>query len=168
MTKDEALALALEALELSRDDVCECLNQLMPNAGFERYDRRIAAYQEQLITHDAAIASIKEALLCKHGNEPTSCTSNPMDCQCALDATFAAPQGEPAFWLNEQGELAATRGFAERRWAGQKLIPLYTHQAPAQLSDEQWKAIEGVVFRKLTASMRRAIERHVRGHRETS
>lgn len=60
-----AFKLAIEALEYSRDDVCECLNQIMPNTGFERYDKRIAAYQEQLIKHDAAIAACREVV----GNE---------------------------------------------------------------------------------------------------
>ena len=32
--------------------------------------------------------------LCKYGQEPKSCTSSPMDCQCAIDATFAQPEQE--------------------------------------------------------------------------
>ena len=36
---------------------------------------------------------------------------------------------EPAFWLNELGQLSATRGFAERNSPGSKLIPHYTHPA---------------------------------------
>jgi hypothetical protein len=38
----------------------------------------------------------------------------------------AQPAQEPAFWLNEQGQLKATRGDAERHSIGQKIIPLYT------------------------------------------
>ena len=30
--------------------------------------------------------------LCKYGQEPKSCTSNPMDCQCAIDASLAQTQ----------------------------------------------------------------------------
>jgi len=44
----------------------------------------------------ATITAIKEALaqteLCKYGQEPKSCTSNPMDCQCAIDASLAQTQ----------------------------------------------------------------------------
>ena len=56
------LEQALKALDLSRDDVNECLNETLPNAGWDRYDRRIKAYQEQLEKHDAAIAAIREQL----------------------------------------------------------------------------------------------------------
>jgi hypothetical protein len=31
---------------------------------------------------------------CKYGNEPASCTSSPMDCQCAIDATYEQPAPE--------------------------------------------------------------------------
>jgi hypothetical protein len=44
----------------------------------------------------------------------------------------AQPAQEPAFWLNEQGQLSATRGFAERHSIGQKIIPLYTTPPAAQ------------------------------------
>jgi len=47
----------------------------------------------------------------------------------------AQPVQEPAFWLNEQGQLLATRGDAERRSIGQKIIPLYT-TPPAQPAQE--------------------------------
>ena len=33
--------------------------------------------------------------ICKYGQEPASCTSNPMDCQCAIDAALAQPEQEP-------------------------------------------------------------------------
>ena len=38
----------------------------------------------------------------------------------------AQPTQEPAFWLNEQGQLFATKGDVERHSIGQKIIPLYT------------------------------------------
>ena len=44
----------------------------------------------------------------------------------AIKETLAQPAQEPAFWLNEQGQLKATRGDAERHSIGQKIIPLYT------------------------------------------
>jgi len=33
--------------------------------------------------------------LCKYGQEPKSCTSSPMDCQCAIDAALAQPEHIP-------------------------------------------------------------------------
>ena len=36
--------------------------------------------------------------LCQYGQEPASCTSNPMDCQCAIDAALAQPEQEPVAW----------------------------------------------------------------------
>ena len=56
------LEQALEALDLSRDDVSECLCNAQALTGYERHDRRIKAYQEQLEKHDAAIAAIREEL----------------------------------------------------------------------------------------------------------
>ena len=124
MTKDTALTLALEALELSRDDVCECLNQLMPNAGFERYDKRIAAYQEQLIAHDAAIARIKEALAAPqvaHSDHPM----RHYDRTCP--ACNAAPQGEPdGYFYNSMND-----GVVEASIKLPGVFPLYEHPAPA-------------------------------------
>lgn len=35
--------------------------------------------------------------LCKYGQEPASCTSNPMDCQCAIDASLAQTQEPVAY-----------------------------------------------------------------------
>jgi hypothetical protein len=56
-------------------------------------------------------------------------------------AAFAQPAQEPAFWLNEQGQLKATRGDAERHSIGQKIIPLYTAPpaAPVQEPIHQWR-----------------------------
>ena len=36
--------------------------------------------------------------LCKYGQDPKSCTSNPMDCQCAIDASLAQTQEPPPWW----------------------------------------------------------------------
>jgi len=71
----EALKLALDALEESRTN----------NDTMEFHDRK-----------NKAIAVVEKALaqteLCKYGQEPKSCTSNPMDCQCAIDASLAQTQ----------------------------------------------------------------------------
>ena len=84
MTKDEALRMALEALHgfipyLPLQDEAQC----------GRYDQAITAIKEALAHPE----------LCKYGQEPKSCTSSPMDCQCALDATFAQPEQEPVVWM---------------------------------------------------------------------
>ena len=54
-----AMRLALDSLLLSRDDVYECKANLMPKAGYPRYDRQITAYEEQLEKHDDAIAALE-------------------------------------------------------------------------------------------------------------
>ncbi len=45
----------------ARDDVCECLNAVLPNAGYPRYDRRIKDFQERLIAIDQALAAQQKA-----------------------------------------------------------------------------------------------------------
>jgi len=70
----EALKLALDALE----------------------NHTAIKHPQQIHYRDKAITAIKEALaqpeLCKYGQELKSCTSNPMDCQCAIDAALAQTQ----------------------------------------------------------------------------
>ena len=41
---------------------------------------------------DDVIAALAQPELCKYGQEPKSCTSSPMDCQCAIDAALAQPE----------------------------------------------------------------------------
>ena len=57
----------LEALDESRGDVSQCLQEELPKAGYERYDRRIKTIAEQLEKHDAAIKAAREYL----ANEPS-------------------------------------------------------------------------------------------------
>ena len=70
--KDEALKLALDALD--------CIYSPL--------------HVREINKVGAAMSAIREALAeqpaqrCKYGNEPVSCTSSPMDCQCAIDAVF--------------------------------------------------------------------------------
>lgn len=54
-----AIRQAIEALELSLDDVRECLDNLRPQSGWARYDRRITAYQAQIELHERAIVDLK-------------------------------------------------------------------------------------------------------------
>ena len=67
--KDEALKLALEAIE-----------ELRYSSSTFKSDKLSAE----------AITAIKEALaqpvLCKYGNEVQGCTSSPMNCQCCFDS----------------------------------------------------------------------------------
>ena len=64
MTPEQIAAVkqALEALCDSLDDVRDCLNGILPNAGYARYDRRIEAYKEQIAKHEKAIADLNTVL----------------------------------------------------------------------------------------------------------
>ena len=53
---------ALEVLLDSIDDVRDCLNNILPHAGYARYDRRIEAYKEQIAKHEKAIADLTAAM----------------------------------------------------------------------------------------------------------
>jgi hypothetical protein len=124
----EVLKLAFEALD----------NLLYWDNGKPEYDEA-----------REAITAIKEALaqteLCKYGQEPKSCTSSPMDCQCAIDAALAqqeqdhipdarkmVTEQEPVAWMRQDGQrvtIASDRHNYpdyETRYS----IPLYT--APPQ------------------------------------
>ena len=112
----EVLKLALEALEGS-----------------------IAITMPKIALRNKAITAIKEALaqpeLCKYGQEPKSCTSSPMDCQCAIDAALAQPEQEPVAWLS-------TDSIGERHLCFDKPLdndpvqPLYT--TPPQLEERNF------------------------------
>lgn len=111
MTDRKLLEQALEALE-------HCLHYAQTHLqDFDAaYNRHPSAENERgVITDDiedtfAAITALRERLAqparCKYGNEPTSCTSSPMDCQCALDAVFEQPAQQP-LTLAERNKLAA-------------------------------------------------------------
>lgn len=62
--KDALLRDALEALELSRDNVNECLNEALAHKGYIRWDKRASAYAVQLAQHDKVTEAIKEELKC--------------------------------------------------------------------------------------------------------
>ena len=91
---------------------------------------------------------------------------------CAVHNGPAYPAGpcdcgvaqEPSFWLNEQGQLSATRGFAERHSIGQKIIPLYTtppkrewvgltddevYKIAFSLQGEHWRKVADAIEAKL-------------------
>jgi hypothetical protein len=44
-----------ELLRAAREEVVDCLNEALPHAGYARYDRRIAYYQDELAAIDAAL-----------------------------------------------------------------------------------------------------------------
>ena len=97
-THKEALKLALEALEsFVQPDSCE--------HGFWWEDCPNDTCEK--VKDMKAITAIKEALAhpeqCKYGQEPKSCTSSPMDCQCAIDATLAQPEQEPVGEVSKAG-----------------------------------------------------------------
>lgn len=73
ITVDRAtLAHIVAALENSIDDVRTCLADAELLAGYPRYDRRIAAYKEQVAAHKAAITAGRTTL---SGAEPAGLQS---------------------------------------------------------------------------------------------
>ena len=82
----EALKLALECAER-----CEAID------GMYSWSATITAIKEALAEYAMQQRLGRELLqepleLCQYGQEPASCTSNPMDCQCAIDAALAQTQ----------------------------------------------------------------------------
>ena len=104
---------------------------------------------------------------CKYGQEPKSCTSNPMDCQCALDAALAQPEQEPVAWL--EGETIywkEDQGLND--WIRKNGEPLYT--TPPQrkpLTDDEidkaWRSVDYTVsWEQHRIDIARAIEAKLR------
>ena len=101
----EALKQSLECAER-----CEAID------GMYSWSATITAIKEALAEYAMQQRLGRELLqepleLCQYGQEPASCTSNPMDCQCAIDAALAQTQEPvpPPWWtaveniLNEYG-----------------------------------------------------------------
>jgi hypothetical protein len=122
----EALKLALEALEGFYE------------YGYDRQEcfEHITAIKEALAGHAmretqrlGQETEQEPVELCQYGQEPASCTSNPMHCQCAIDAALAQPEQEPVAYLCENAV-----GHRYFRWkkpsSTYKPIPLYT--SPSQ------------------------------------
>ena len=67
--------------------------------------------------------------LCQYGQEPASCTSNPMDCQCAIDAALAQPEQEPVAWFHPHKGFywAKPTSISAPTIADVEPLPLYTH-----------------------------------------
>lgn len=62
LSKEREVADGLAALlEETRDDVSECLNGVLTGTGLDRYERRIASYQDQLARIDAALTAHRES-----------------------------------------------------------------------------------------------------------
>jgi hypothetical protein len=85
--------------------------------------------------HPSKGTSMTQTELCKYGQEPASCTSNPMDCQCAIDASLAQTQ-EP-----DVQETLHWHAFNYRQ----------AHTAQAH---EMWQKLEQFVDSKIKASQR--------------
>lgn len=58
----KVLEQALGALIESLDDVNSCRGDQLHGAGYPKYDRRIASYDEQITNHEAAITAIQGVL----------------------------------------------------------------------------------------------------------
>ena len=112
----EALKLALEALEGFYE------------YGYDRQEcfEHITAIKEALAGHAmretqrlGQETEQEPVELCQYGQEPASCTSNPMHCQCAIDAALAQPEQviqsysgkhnleqEPVAWMDADGNVS--------------------------------------------------------------
>ena len=87
----DAMKLALEALEdrsslMKWQKARDAINEALAEHAM-RETQRLGQEIEQ-----------EPVELCQYGQEPASCTSNPMDCQCAIDAALAQPEQEPVMW----------------------------------------------------------------------
>jgi hypothetical protein len=74
---------------------------------------------------DDVIEALTQPELCKYGQEPKSCTSSPMDCQCAIDAALAQTEQKPvAYWkehaqgLQRDYDSLLADFQAQRTWVG--------------------------------------------------
>ena len=125
-----AMKLALEALkdlQLCTDDYYDCSHEAS-----KKGDEAITAIKEVLAEHAmretqrlGQETEQEPVELCQYGQEPASCTSNPMHCQCAIDAALAQPEQEPVAYLCENAV-----GHRYFRWkkpsSTYKPIALYT------------------------------------------
>jgi len=125
MTKDEALKLALEALEIACAKYGDVGGK---DTDWGKWDATITAIKE----------SLAQPALCKYGNEVQGCTSSPMNCQCcfdSLDDLDEEPAQEPVARVIDDGTLEGTTEwvpFANRVEPLQTGDLLYTAPQPAQ------------------------------------
>ena len=87
---------------------------------------RCATSMQVDLTAKAALAQMEQepVELCQYGQEPESCTSSPMDCQCAIDAALAQPEQEPVAWMDADGNVSDNNDHKCFP------IPLYTKEQP--------------------------------------
>ena len=74
----DTVQIPRELLQELRDNTGECLNEVLPNAGYARYDRRIAAYQDDILQCDLLLfVEPPEEYQCNYcgftGSAPHSC-----------------------------------------------------------------------------------------------
>jgi hypothetical protein len=77
--------------------------------------------------------ALAQTELCKYGQEPKSCTSNPMDCQCAIDASLAQTQ-EPVAWIHNfiDGGISIGKRPADLNRHPDRWTALYKDPTPCQ------------------------------------
>ena len=113
------------------------------NAFIERFEQAIADAEKQQALDKKAdnareLGLTYEQPECKYGNEPASCTSSPIDCQCAVDAVFeqSAQQKQVVTYGEVEQAMQALRygTFMQKQiYEAMKNKPLYTATpAPAQ------------------------------------
>jgi hypothetical protein len=76
---------------------------------------------------DDVIEALTQPELCKYGQEPKSCTSSPMDCQCAIDAALAQTEQKPVV-----GITAIRTWFKDGRVVTQTLCNSWVDTTPPQ------------------------------------
>ena len=68
----------LRALDASRDDVNECLNEILPKAGSYRYDRVIGSPTTKLTKHVGCVMLEADVSLINEGNKAQQAKQVPM------------------------------------------------------------------------------------------
>ena len=105
---------------------------------------------------DDVIEALTQPELCKYGQEPKSCTSSPMDCQCAIDAALAQHDSVQAKPEPEQDHIPDARKMVTEQEpvahceAGPEYCPVCNtelNQEPAIYPEEAYEmGLEEIAF----------------------
>ena len=96
--------------------------------------------------------------LCQYGQEPASCTSNPMDCQCAIDAALAQPEQEPVQFKCTVIDDVHPNGIPLEQWTPPPQRKPLTDKAITQVIDSMPKKMKGFMVDWDFYDFARAIE----------
>jgi len=161
MTKDEALKLALEAIEelryssstfksdkLSAEAIIAIKEALAlpartgwPDGLLQDDDRKLSKW---LASKPGAkhVVDMAQPALCKYGNKVQGCTSSPMNCQCcfdSLDDLDEEPAQEPVAWMFQHEETGRTMcvDTQQLEWGFEKGNPRLKKIAPLYTTPPQ-------------------------------